>query len=264
MTVVQLKPNEHSQSPVGTLFQPTYIRQALQLGIDGAGIVNGVYHGDGAVSGGPIPSSPHNLFYDYHLKLPLTFDVARGKKLLEDHGWAERNGVMTKNGQAFAFTLLYPTGDPSQLDELEIIQSDWAREGIKVTLKGLGASSFGATIYGPPSGWDMALSQWTYLPDYDPDGGPLYLPGGPDNVMGYSNSKMTALINATDGPATAAGTRSAFAAYQAYASKQVPELYLPTPDVLYAVRNTIHGFSAAYNPWLLVPNDNELTIQTTR
>lgn len=261
MTTWFLVPNMAADAAqgMGPLFQQLYIRQALQYGINEQGIVQAVFHGAGFVTDGPIASYPHNSFYDYSLKHPYSFDPARGKQILEAHGWTEQNGVMTKAGKRLAFTILYAAGNVTNQDELEIIKADWAQEGVQATLKALGGSTFGNIEYSEPTKWAMAMNEWIYYPDYDPTGEALFLPGGGDNTGAYNDPRMTQLINATLSPATAQQTEQRLHAYQAYASQQVPWLFLPVPDLLFAVKNDVHGFKAGYDPFLTYSWDNWLS-----
>ncbi len=229
-----LAPNLSSKAPggVGTAFQKPYVRQALEMGIDQKGIIDTLYHGHGIVEDSPIPSQPPTQFDNPKLaKPPFPFNPAAGKKLLEKHGWAEQNGVMTKNGIALKFNLLYMSGDPTLTDMVTLIKSDWAREGVQVALTAEPfANVIGTASQSDANKWQMAFwgGGWTYEPDYYPSGDGLFNTGGGANTGGYSSSRLDALINATTNQVgTAAQTRAAMDAYESFMAQQVPVIWLP-------------------------------------
>jgi len=130
--------NETPAAPqVGPLFQHLYIREALEMGIDQPEIIQRFYHGFAVPDYGPVPSQPGTVFYYPNLPTPYTYNPAKGKRILEEHGWHLVHGVMTKDGQALKFTLIYPSSSVTDADIVQLIQNTWAQEGIQVTLRPL-------------------------------------------------------------------------------------------------------------------------------
>lgn len=217
-------------SPVKSLFDHLYIRQALQMGINRQGIDDSIYHGYAPPIDGPIPGTPKTPFLDPALKTnPYPYSPARGKKLLEQHGWHMVNGVMTKGSQHLALQLDYPSGSTSETEEVELMKQDWAAEGIQVQLKGLPASTLEGITYNPsqPKGWEMSTGlAWFYNgPGYWPTGGQLFATNAPSG-FGYSSNEEDALIAATHRPyATAAESLQAFYRYEDYTAVQLPMLW---------------------------------------
>jgi peptide/nickel transport system substrate-binding protein len=83
----------------------------------------------------PFPRSPPPLNYDKALNAAVyPFSPTQGKTILQAHGWVEHNGVMTKNGKPLAFTLNYNAGSQTVTDIVQLLKSDWAQEGIDVSL----------------------------------------------------------------------------------------------------------------------------------
>ncbi len=229
-----LAPNLSPSAPggVGKAFQKLYVRQALEMGINQAGIIKTLFHGYGVVGTSPVASLPKTAFTDPALAHALyPFNPSRGKKLLLAHGWQLNNGVMTKNGIALKFTLLYMAGVPTWTNLVELLKSAWAQEGIQVNLKPEPFSNvIGTASQSDPTQWQMAFwgGGWTYEPDYFPSGDGLLNTGGGTNTGGYASATMDQLINATTNlTGTAHQVQQRMFAYEAYAAKQLPVLYLP-------------------------------------
>lgn len=235
---------------VGGLFNELYIRQALQMGVDQAGIISAVYHGLAIPTVGPVPELPPNAYYNPSVK-GYPYNPAAGARLLENHGWRLVNGVMTKGSQKLAFQMLQITGSGSVLLEDQILQADWKKEGIDVTLRTVGNSTFD-TIVGTvadSSQWAVASGGgWIYSPDFYPTGGELFLPNAGSNRGGYNSPEMNKLIAATYEAGTPAQVKARFNAYQAFAAHDLPVIYLPTPDNMVEVANNVRGMKSNYNP----------------
>jgi peptide/nickel transport system substrate-binding protein len=232
---------------VGSLFNQLYIRQAMQYGIDQSGISKAIFNNAAYPTLNPVPTT--SALYDHSLKNPYPYDPAKGKALLEAHGWKMVNGVMTKNGKELSFTFAYATGSLAGAEEVQAIQASWAKEGIDAVLKPMGANSFD-TMFGNPADfnkWSVALGLWIYAPDFFPDGTFMFPPGAGFNLGDYNNPEMTKLVDETIAPGTAAQTKARFAAYERYAATQLPVLYVPTQENLNLVSNMVGGWFPNYN-----------------
>ncbi len=247
---------------IGGLFNKLYIRQALQYGVDQNGIIKTLYHGYASPTYGPVPRKPHNAFYDYSYQNPYSYDPTKGKQLLESHGWHEKNGVMTRNGQTLSFTVSYASGSATIAHMLEDIQQAWAAEGIRVQLQSESPTSLGGLVSSPSEASKWAIGgwwNWSYLPDYYPSGGALFMPGAGVNYGNYTDPTMEQLIRLTYQGGTSAQIRKRFQSYQRYAAQQLPVLYVPTPDKIYVVANTVHGVAKNFNPILTFTPVNHVT-----
>jgi peptide/nickel transport system substrate-binding protein len=217
--------NMWPQSPVASLFDQRYIRQALQMGIDQQGMVK-LADGLAYTERGPVPTVPSNPYADPHLP-PLKFDPTAGRALLEAHGWKMERGVMTKGKQTLSFQLEFPPGSPWLENSMQLLQRDWAEEGVKVTLS---QGQDAITLLTTPSDrakWEIIPFNWGYQPDFFPDGGGLFDPGGTVNFGGYDNPSITNLINAVYRPGTQAQVIQALFNYQKAINQQLPVLFLP-------------------------------------
>ena len=257
--MMRLDENPTAQNGLGPSFAQAYVRQAMEMGINQQQIINGIYHGEGVIEDGPVPSQPHTVYYAPSLaKPPYPYNPTAGKKLLEAHGWKEVNGVMTKNGVKFQFPLIYASGDQSITDTVQLIQQEWAKEGIKITLQSMPFSNLVATDHGNPAHWDAAYwgAGWTYQPDFYPTGGELFKTGAAANAGGYSSSTMDKLIQKSYQPGTVAQNMQALFQYEAFAVKDVPYLWFPWMATLNESASNLKGVSSTFNPIedLYMPN----------
>lgn len=256
--------NTKAMGGLGPTFNKLYVREALQMGMNQHGII-GLNHGYGVVEDTTVPSQPHTIFYDAKLAKPLVrFNPQAGKHLLESHGWHEIKGVMTRHGIRLAFPVIYSSGSSLLTNEMQILKQDWAKEGIAITLD---PQQFNTVISTgtaqTPSKWDMMNwgGGWTYEPDYYPSGGGLLATGSASNSGSYSSSTMNHLIKATYNPGTTTQNLKALFAYEAYARKTIPDLWLPWLPTFNEYSTQISGFQKSSNPVTDLISPNYWTIK---
>jgi len=258
-----IQPNYSTQAPaIGGLFDHLYFRQAMQLGIDQPAIVKAMYQGYAYPVYNPVPEQPPNVFFDKNLKNPYPFNPAKGKQILEAHGWRMQNGVMTKGGVKIAFNFLVASGSTTQTNIAELLKADWAKEGIDVTIVQEPFSQVIANGTSDPSKWDLMSwgGGWSYVPDYYPSGDGLFNPGGGSNLGGYDSPEMNRLITETTVEGgTPAQVKQRFDAYQAYAAENLPVLYVPLASGFTAIADYVKGYYSNYSAYLGTP-PNEIRI----
>ncbi|MHB1627786.1 MAG: peptide ABC transporter substrate-binding protein [Bacilli bacterium] len=233
-------------SPSKSIFDQLYVRQALQMGQDNAGISKDIYKGYAVPLNGPIASVPKTTFLDPALagKTLYPFNIAKGKQLLQSHGWKLVHGVMTKGKQQLKFTMMYVSGITSTTDSAEIMQQDWAKEGVDVTLKPVPFSTFLTMTSNKKNySWQLAMgSGWIYNgPGFYPTGGQLFSSTAPSGT-GFTNAQEDALIQATHVPyATPKQTMAHFFAYEDYTAKVLPFLWGQNVATLVVTAPTVHN-----------------------
>ncbi len=245
-----LTPNENAHAAqVNGAFALTYVRQALQMGINQPAIVKALYHGLATPEYDQVPPEPPTVFDDPHLAT-LRYNPAQGVRLLESHGWRLHNGIMTKGAMQLKFTLLYPSGSLTYQNEMEYLASTWAKEGIRVSLKSeSGGTIFAEATQSSPTTWAMGDTiGWIYGPDFYPTGGEFFLPTSGANNAGYASNTMTHLIHETYMPGSPAQIQRRFDQFLAYEANQVPVLWVPYAPNLFEVNRGLTGFRNSYNP----------------
>jgi peptide/nickel transport system substrate-binding protein len=245
---------------VGPLFKQTYIRQALQMLVDQAGLTKHYFGGFGYNTCGPVPTEPANSFADsYVAKCPFNYNPTRAVSTLKAHGWkVVPGGISTcahpgtgsgecgagiTSGEPLKFTYLYGSGGIAFPKSMAQQKSDAEAAGVDYVLDGEPGSqveeaAVPCTPKQPACSWQMAYAGWIYSPDYYPTGETLFATGAGYNVGSYSDPQTDKLINATTEPGNPQQTLDA---YQNYIADQLPVLWQGGTTSLNEVSNKLHG-----------------------
>jgi len=272
--VAEIEPNFYNAS-VGPVLRQLYVRQALEDLINRKQIVAKVYAGYADPGNGPVPVLDGGQWVSPLEKAggPYPYSPSTAIALLKAHGWkVVPNGTSTCQragtgpsdcgagipaGQPIELQLAYSSGSATFDEQNAAIQSSEAQAGIKVALKAEPFNTLVATVGtctasshpAPTCGWQLA--DFGYDPySLDPAGDGLFNTGGVNNQGGYSSTEMNNLINATEyGSST-----SAFYAYEDYAARQLPWLWLPNQSNVFVYKSNLAGvtplnpFSGTLNP----------------
>ncbi|QRF24766.1 peptide ABC transporter substrate-binding protein [Alicyclobacillus sp. TC] len=253
-------PNMNSGSKSASIFKHLYVREALMMGEDQQSMNQYIYKGFAESQYGPLPPQPDTAFTSPELLKPLyPFNIEAGKKLLEEHGWHEVNGIMTKNGQQMKFLMIYSGGTTSTDDQVELLKEDWAKEGIDVTLKSMPFSTLESVISNPKDAnqWDLAAGQGIIYGGSYPTGGEIFGTGGGLNSGGYSNPEMDTLIKATHQPyPTQQQSIQALFNYENYVAQQLPVIFTDNPASLTVTAANVHDVNTYSNPVTGYPQMN--------
>ena len=150
------------------MFANTNVRRALTMLVDRKRIVDDIYRGYALPLNGPChPDSPS--FSPDINKLAIPFDPKEAVKILNQEGWKDTDGdgVLDKDGQKFAFTLLIVSNSPEYESCANLIKDTFAQAGIVVNVSNLEWSvllqkierlEFDAVILG----WQLGLEDDPY------------------------------------------------------------------------------------------------------
>ncbi len=258
---------------VGKIFQQLYFRQAFQHLVDQNGWIEHFQRGSAVPTYGPVPTSPPNPLMAPGAQTDrYPFSVSDAGKLLKDNGWkvtpggestcikpgttAGDCGAGISKGQGIAFTIDYEANVSSVQNEMQDLQSQASKVGIKVTLTAHPENDVAAATEhcaaGQPSCHWTAENYgqgWTYGTSL-PTGESLYYSRSVSNFSNYANKKMDQLIQATL-TANAAQEPAAVRAYVKYTSEQLPVVYMPQSVGAYGtatagqlIDKKLGGFSA--------------------
>lgn len=232
--------NEATRSELRQL----YIRQALEHLIDEKAIIKDFFHGFALPSYGPVPvNSPYADKTDKDGVYPYSPSAAR--TLLKDHGWSVSSsgtkctrpgsgssdcGVGIPSGATIRLHLTYYSGTVAVQLQDELIASDASRVGISISLSSepLGAVFSAISQCKPNSSacsWVMGeYGGWTPFA-YPIDPG-LFGISSAFDAMSYNNptnnKNMRAVIYS--------GSPNAERAYENFIAKDLPVLFVPSPD----------------------------------
>jgi peptide/nickel transport system substrate-binding protein len=250
-----------------------YIRQAMQTLIDQPAFIKSLLLGYGTPTYGPVPVFPASNFLAPGAKTnPYPYNPTATKKLLTSHGWkipssgaatcqkpgtnSSDCGAGIKAGTKLAMPFEYSTGTSAIDNEAQALQSSFASAGIVLTLKEAPVNTVVTDAFAcigkteakcPATSTAISLlgsPDFTYIPNYYPDGDILFGCGASVNMGGYCSATVDGLIKQiTDG--TAASSSAAMYKYQLYVAKQLPVLWFPNSAYqISAISSKLGGVSA--------------------
>lgn len=234
-----LLPNFHDSS--APFLRERSVRQALMYAIDRDFITRGIMSGQADKLNGPIPTfSP---FYDKRVRR-YPYDPPRARTLLDAAGWRLAGNVRMKGGRPLRITL--KTGgatDAVASNIAELIQANLRAVGIDCILENEELQTFFTDLHN--SRFQLALRGLILLPypdDYkDYDSKETRANGG-YNVGFYSNPQADTYIERARTASTGAASRAALDAYQEFASRDLPVLYLYSNRLGAVLPSNLRGY----------------------
>jgi peptide/nickel transport system substrate-binding protein len=226
-------------------FGDVRVREAMADAINQPEMIGLAMHGHGDPVYGPVPPYPRSFLSPAARagKYSVAYDPQKAIALLQQAGYARgRDGIMQKDGERLAFTVLIPADQTMRIEMAESIQQDLHVVGIAMKVQQMEFNQMMALYAGPGQGWQAMLFA-SNLTAY-PSGEAEFRTGGFYNTNGYSNPEMDELIDeSTNKP----GLGGLFA-FEDYASAQQPVIFLPVEAYALLVRNGLNGVGAFINP----------------
>ncbi len=240
-----------------------YVRQALAHLQDQAGVVHGIYHDAAVQSFGPVPTLPINPFTPSNASTnPYPFDVAAASKLLSSHGWkvvpngtttcvkpgatATECGAGIAAGTPLSFNLYY-TNVAVTTQQVTAFSSAAKQIGVTVT-------SIGKTFNYLISNFSdvsakSSINKWAMM-DFGgfsinnyPTTNEIFNSTGSYDFGGYSDKKLDALVNNS----VYGSDPDAVSKEASYLTEQLPAIFQPLPDNVYAWKDTLSGPAASFS-----------------
>jgi peptide/nickel transport system substrate-binding protein len=239
-----------------------YVRQALAHLVDDEGYVTGIFHGYAVSADGPVPSVPQSPFTPANATKPIyAFSVSAAKSLLAKHGWKEVGGTQTcespgtgatqcgagiQKGDKLSFTLVYNNGSPAITAEDTAFASDAKSAGVPVTLVGKSFNFILQNYYDAAA--PANINKWA-MEDFGgfsealyPSTNTIFNTGGTFNIGEYSDPTADSLIhNSVFG-----ANQSAVKAEASYIAENLPALFQPNSDHVYAWKTNLSGPQASF------------------
>lgn len=253
----------YTSKTYGPLVKQLYIRQALQHLVNEPLYLKATLHNYGQLSYGPVPNLPGSPWVSpQEKKDPYPYSKSSAKQLMSSHGWKMGSGhtLVCENagtgpnqcgkgiasGRSFGLKLMYSTGYPNLVPQVEAFQTAANSVGMTITLDPQTQNamfSIGGTCPPGPCDWGIiwyADWMWDYGPGaVYPTGGQEFGKGGNYWSGGYYSPKAQRLIDATQ---TATGLSHLYK-YENYISEQEAGLWVPTADnSISVVSNKLHGW----------------------
>lgn len=255
-------PYNFNNPTMGPVFKQLYARQAIQMSVDQKTLSSVVFNGTAVPTYGPVPQAQPSSFVSTTQKNnPYPFSTSHAKSLLKEHGWSEMGGVMTCEsagtgngdcgegiaaGTKFQISLLSQSGSTITNNMMSAIQSSLSQAGISLSIKTAPVNSVlsqtpQCTASQAICSWELSFfgtaGSW-YFPAV-PTGDSLFETNGGANFGNYSNPSVDTLIQAT----IASSSTQAMQEYSAAVSKDLPVVWLPSPDYqISVIRTGLGGF----------------------
>ncbi|MEU0481055.1 ABC transporter substrate-binding protein [Streptosporangium sp. NPDC006013] len=175
--------NEHLARPK--------VRQALSMVVDTKSIISTVLQGEGSAMTGPI--SPIFGEYDNTELEPYPFDPAAARKLLEEEGYADKNGDGKLDG--LSLEMVCDQSNPNLTRVAQVVREDAAKAGIELVASCVERNTF---LSRTKSGdYDIDVSQWAVFDNPMDQLRSTYLSSNPGgiNYNLVKDSKLDKLIN---------------------------------------------------------------------
>lgn len=266
----------YASDTLNPLVKQLYIRQALQSLVDEATLTRVAYNGYASQEHGPVPLRPHTQYVtatEQHDLYP--FSISNARRYLTSNGWTIPSsgaaycsnpgtgpgdcGAGVAAGTKLDFRLEYytPGAGASVAQDL---QANALKAGIVLHLSSKATPAWHNDLQcnqiHAPCPWDLfVLTGGVSVGPY-PTGERLLVPGAFGNPGLYNSAEMSALINRS------ITTDSSISAYEDYAAKQVPYLWIPSAGLggwafaqdLHGVLETLNSLNGqvSFNSWYLV------------
>jgi len=244
-------------------FQDKRVRQALTYAIDKQEIIDGVLLGYGRVATGPY--KPDTWVYNAQVKT-YGYDPIKARQLLADAGWVDtdNDGIVDKDGQALAFTIVTNQGNDLRAKSGEIIQRRFREVGVDVQLRIIEWATFLKEFINPGN-FDATILGWTGGPEPDQYNiwhssktGPRQL-----NFINYKNQEVDDLLERGRRTFDQQQRKAYYDRFQEILAEEQPYTFLYIPEALPAVAKRFRGIEPApagirynFNHWY-VPEDEQ-------
>jgi peptide/nickel transport system substrate-binding protein len=239
-----------------------YVRQALAHLVDNPGYIKAVDYGYAVASSGTVPPEPASPYTPSNATTDLyPYSVSSTKSVLAAHGWKVVGGVQTcakagtgaadcgagiPAGTKLTISLIYNSGSPSITSEDTAFASAAKSAGIPVTLKG---DTFTTIIsdYDDPAApandnkWEME-DFGGFNEDLYPTSEDIFNTTGSFNIGGYNSPAANALIN----DSVSASNPTAVKNEAAYLAVNLPALFQPEADHVYAWTKSLSGPQSSF------------------
>jgi len=223
------------------MFADKRVRQALSYAINTEELIQGVLLGLGQPANGPF--KPGTWANNPKVK-PYPFDPAKAKRLLAAAGWEDHDGdgVLDKDGQPFAFTIVTNQGNAARIKTAVIVQ-EWLKQiGIQVKVRAVEWAAFLKNFIDAQD-FEAVVLGWTTPPDPDPYAvwHSSKTESGGLNFIGFKNAEVDRLIEEGRTTFDQEVRRRAYFRFQEIIHEEQPYTFLYVPDALPVIASRIHG-----------------------
>jgi peptide/nickel transport system substrate-binding protein len=226
-------------------FADKRVRQAFAHAINKRDLIEGVIHGLGREATGPF--KPGTWAFNPSVRT-YPYDIARAKALLAEAGWKDRDGdgLLDKDGSAFAFVLLTNQGNEERKRVAEIIQASLKEIGVAVEVRVLEWASFikehimKRRFEAIVLGWGIGQDPDQYSVWHSSQTGPDEL-----NRISFQNADADALLEKGRASCRQEERQPFYHKLHALLAEEQPIVFLYFRDALPVVSSRVHGVEPA-------------------
>lgn len=232
------------------LFRSRALRTALSMAVNRAALVRNVFDTLALTSVGPtvraLPTTDTTV-------TQLPYDPSAAKRILDSLGWHDSNGdgIRDRGGTPLAFTVIVPSSSKDRLHLAVLLQEQWRRIGVRVTVQSLEINTF---VQQQNSHlFDAAIESWEMAPDPASIraswGSAATRSSESTNYGGYASRVFDREIDSALAAHNIAEARARFrAAYQTIIN-DAPAIWLYEPRKLIGVNRRIHVSGLRPDAW---------------
>lgn len=218
-------------------FQDIAVRKAINHAIDKEGIAAAVFRNIAGVAAyGYLP--PHfPAHYADAQSIGYAYNVDTAKQLLDEAGWAEADGVRSKDGASLSFKLIVGN-TPEYVSTVQIVQANLEEIGIKLDVV---MNTSTATLELAKAGdFDCYMGRWGYG---SPDVLNFFFPSDAANNRSHINDpKLDEMLATATGAETIEELNAGFMAVDEYLIQQAYWAPIVFETDIVAVRSNVTGF----------------------
>jgi peptide/nickel transport system substrate-binding protein len=228
------------------ILQDKAVRQALWLSTDRGPIINDVYNGNAAAAYGPL--LPGTLGYNESIQTSAHTNIDEAAGILEKAGWVippdSTVRINLKTKKPLEFNLALSGNVVLNVKTAQILQSQWAKAGVKVNLMVLGTNEL-ENQFIRPRAFDALLFSENVGADPDPfpfwSGTQVHDPGL--NLSGFINPDADKLLTEARQTSDLTVRATDYQKFQEIVNDQIPAIFLIRSLYIYNVPKKIQSIN---------------------
>jgi peptide/nickel transport system substrate-binding protein len=223
-------------------FTDLRVRRALNHAVDVPSMIKEVLQGYAAPAAGQFP--PSSWAYDPSVK-PYPYDPAKAKTLLAEAGFKPgADGILTKDGKPFTFTIRHDVANQTVKDTAVIVQEYLKRVGVDARLEPLDWPTFVKKLFA--SEFEGIVVNWTNHHDPDPFAYTIWHSSQwkGRNFAHYKNPRVDELLESARRTAVVAERKKFYGEFSKVLMEDAPYVFLYFPQQVYVTRQGYEGFVA--------------------